>query len=140
VGAAVSGLRQFWGREIVLADRSIGQALVSGFELVRRNFSDVFVMWLLLLGIGLLFGLLMIPVTFVVLMMAGAVGVGLGWVMHLITNSIWWAVAFGLPPFMLLVFIPLAIIGGLYAAFHSAAWTLTYREVAGREAIADNEE
>jgi hypothetical protein len=130
LGVAVSGLRQFWGREIVLADRGIGEAFASGFELVRRNFKDVFVMWLLMLGIGLLFGLLMIPVTFLVLLLAGAVGGGLGWLMYLITDSAAWAVAFGLPPFLALMFVPLAFIGGLYAAFHSSAWTLTYREVA----------
>jgi hypothetical protein len=133
-GVVVSGLRQFWGREIVLADRGIGESFATGFELVRRNFKDVFIMWLLLLGIGLLFGLLMIPVGLLVIALAGAIGGGIGWLMYRITDSIGWAIAFGAPPFLLLTIIPFALIGGLYAAFDSTAWTLTYREVAGRDA------
>jgi hypothetical protein len=143
VGTVVNGLRQFWGREIVLADRGIGESFASGFELVRRNFKDVALMWLLLLGIGLAFGLLMIPVGFFVLLIAGVIGGGIGWLMYQITNSVGWAIAFGAPPFLALMIIPLTFIGGLYAAFDSAAWTLTYREVADRndaaleEAISD---
>jgi hypothetical protein len=133
VGTIVDGLRQFWGREIVLADRGIGESFASGFELVRRNFTDVALMWLLLLGIGLLFGLLMIPVTFFVLLIAGVIGGGIGWLTYAITDSIGWAIAFGAPPFLALMIIPLTFIGGLYAAFGSATWTLTYREVAGRD-------
>ncbi len=142
-GTIVSGLSQFWGREIVLADRGIGEAFASGFKLVRRNFADVALMWLLLLGIGLVVGLLMIPVTLVVMLIAGVIGGGIGWLMYQITNSFGWAVAFGAPPFLVLMFIPLTFILGLYAAFDSAAWTLTYREVSGRndealeEAVSD---
>ncbi len=139
VGVIVNGLRQFWGREIVLADRGIGESFASGFELVRRNFKDVALMWLLLLGIGLAFGLLMIPVTFFVLLIAGMIGGGIGWLMYQLTDSIGWAVAFGAPPFLALMIIPLTFIGGLYAAFDSAAWTLTYREVAGRNAAPPDE-
>jgi len=32
---AVSVLTEFWGREVVLADRSVGEALTSGYRLVR---------------------------------------------------------------------------------------------------------
>jgi hypothetical protein len=132
-GAVIGGLKQFWGREIVLADRSVGEAFATGFRLVQRNFRDVFLMWLLLLGIGLLFGLLLIPVGFMVLLIAAGVGASIGWLMHLITGSVGWAIAFGMPPFLLLTIVPFALIGGLYATFDSAAWTLAYREVAGRQ-------
>ena len=85
----------------------------------------------------------MIPVGLVVLLIAGMIGGGIGWMMYQLTDSIGWAMAFGAPPFLALMIIPLTFIGGLYAAFDSAAWTLTYREVAGRndaaldEAISD---
>jgi hypothetical protein len=127
--AAVSGLQQFWGREVVLADKGIGAAISEGFDLVRRNFKDVFIMWLLMLGVGLLFGLAMIPVGLVLILLAGAVGGGIGWLMYQVTDSMGWAFAFGAPLFLALTAIPFALIGGLYMAFESAVWTLTYREV-----------
>jgi len=133
--AAVSGLTEFWGREVVLADRGIGEAIGSGFELVRRNFKDVFIMWLLMLGIGLLFVLALIPIGFLIVALAAVIGGGIGWLMYQLTNSMGWAVAFGAPPFLTLTVIPFMLIGGLYEAFKSAVWTLTYREVAARDTV-----
>ena len=40
-----------------------------------------------------------------------------------------WAVAAGLPIFVIVMLIPLSLIGGLYAVFTSSAWTLAYRQV-----------
>ncbi len=125
-----SVLGQFWSREIILADRSIGDALASGYHLVRGRLKDVGGMWLLMFAIGFGFGLVMIPVVLVVIVGAGAAGVAMGFAIHAATNSIGWAVAGGLPLFLLIMIIPLSIVQGIYLAFETTAWTLTYREVA----------
>jgi len=126
----LSVLGQFWSREIILADRSIGEALASGYHLVRGRLKDVAIMWLLMFAIGLGFGVVLIPVVLAVIVGAGAVGAAVGFAIHAATHSIIWAVAGGLPLFLLITVIPLSIIQGIYLAFETTAWTLTYREVA----------
>jgi hypothetical protein len=125
----VSLLSKFWAREIALADRSIGQALATGYALVRGRLADVGVMWLLMLGIGIGFGIAFFVLLIALLMLAGAVGAGIGFAVHAITNSVLLAVLAGVPPFLLILIVPLTFILGLYLVFESSTWTLTYREV-----------
>ena len=129
-GVVISVLGQFWSREIALADRGIGQAIAGGYHLARARVKDVGVMWLLLAAIGLGFGIVMIPVALLVIVLAAAGGFGVGYGMYAATQSIGWAVAMGLPPFLLITIVPLTLIQGVYMVFDSSAWTLTYREVA----------
>lgn len=131
IGAALGVLGQFWSREIALADRSIGQALSAGYALVRSRLKNASVMWLLLVGMGLLYGIVAVILFFVVLAVAAAVGGGLGLLVHTATHSIPWAVAVGLPPFLLLLIVPLVFVQGLWQVFESSAWTLAYREITG---------
>jgi hypothetical protein len=134
-GIVLSALGQFWSREIAIADRSLGEALVTGYRLVRARLKDVSVMWLLMAAIGLGFWLVMLPIFFGVVMLALAVGGGLGFALYRLTDSALWALAFGLPPFLLIAVVPLVLITGIYLVFESSTWTLTYREVAGGGAI-----
>jgi hypothetical protein len=128
-------LGQFWSREIAIADRSLGVSVTSGYRLVRGRLKDVGVMWLLMAAIGLGFGLVMLPIFFVVIMLALVVGGGLGYALFRLTDSVLWAAFVGLPPFVLIMLVPLVFIQGVYLVFESSAWTLTYREVTGRGTI-----
>jgi hypothetical protein len=131
-GIILSALRQFWSREIAIADRNLGEAITIGYRLVRGRLKDVGVMWLLMAAIGLGFGLVMVPVFIAILMVALAVGGGLGFGLYRLTGSVLWAAIFGVPPFLLIILVPLTFITGIYLVFESSTWTLTYREVAGR--------
>jgi hypothetical protein len=129
-------LGQFWSREIAIADRNLGEALVTGYRLVRARLKDGGVLWLLMAAIGLGFGLVMVPIFIAAIMLALAVGGGLGFALYRLTGSVLWAAFVGLPPFLLIMLVPLMLIRGVYLVFESSTWTLTYREVAGRGAIA----
>lgn len=129
-GIVLSVLGQFWAREIAITDRNFGEAITTGYRLVRARLKDVGVMWLLLAAIGLGFGLVMLPIVLIVLTLALAVGGGLGYALYRLTDSVLWAVLFGLPPFVLIMLVPLTFIQGIYEVFDSSAWTLTYREIA----------
>jgi len=131
VAIALSVLQEFWSREVLLADRGIGDALSSGYALVRSRLSDVGGMWLVMAGIGFGFLLVMIPVVLAVLALSGGIGAGLGYLVHEVTQSVPWAIGVGLPIFLIIMLVPLTLIGGLYAVFTSSAWTLAYREVTG---------
>jgi hypothetical protein len=134
-GIVLSALGQFWSREIAIADRNLGESITTGYRLVRGRLKEVGVMWLLMAAIGLGFGLVMLPIFFGVIMLALAVGGGLGYALFRLTDSVLWALAVGLPPFLLIMLVPLMLIQGVYLVFESSTWTLTYREVAGRGAI-----
>ena len=130
-GLVLGALGQFWSREIAIADRNLGEAITIGYRLVRARLKDVGVMWLLMAAIGLGFGLVMVPVFIAVIMVALAVGGGLGFALYRLTDSVLWAAFVGLPPFLLIILVPLTFINGVYLVFESSTWTLTYREVAG---------
>jgi len=134
-GIILSALGQFWSREIAIADRNLGESITTGYRLVRGRLKDVSVMWLLMAAIGLGFAFVMLPIFFVVFMLALAVGGGLGFALFRLTDSVLWAAVVGLPPFLLIMLVPLMLIQGIYLVFESSTWTLTYREVAGRDAI-----
>ena len=111
-GIILSALGQFWSREIAIADRNLGESITTGYRLVRGRLKDVSVMWLLMAAIGLGFGFLMIPISIGVVMGALMVGGGLGYALYRLTDSALWALAFGLPPFLLIAVVPLVLITG----------------------------
>lgn len=121
---------QFWSREIALAGRGIGDALRMGYAAARSRLKEVAVMWLALLGIGLGFGIVFLVLLLIVLVIAAAVGGGIGLLAHTLTQSVGWAVALGLPFFLVILIVPATFIQGLWMTFESAVWTLTYREIA----------
>lgn len=132
VALVLSVLKEFWAREILLGDRGIGDAIVLGAQHVRSRLRDVALMWLLLFAIGIGFSVVMIPIVLAVLALAGGLGGGLGWLVYRLTDAAPWAVALGLPIFILILLIPLSLVGGLYTVFTHNAWTLTYRDVIHR--------
>ena len=129
-GVLLTIFGQFWSREIALADRGIGEALSVGYAAVRRRLKETTVMWLALFGIGLGYGIVFLVIFVIVLMVAAVVGGGIGLLVHTVTQSVGWAVVFGLPFFLVILLVPTTFIQGLWLTFESAAWTLTYREIA----------
>lgn len=130
VGAAVlSLLFEFFRRAAVLDDQGVFDAIRHGAAMVRRRLGDVLVMWAVMFGIGLVYGFVLFLVVLVVSGLGLAVGGGLGWLVYQLTDLPFLAVLAGGPIAALIVFVPLVLIGGLYEAFRSSTWTLTYREV-----------
>ena len=127
---ALSVLGQFWAREIVLGDRSIGDAISLGYAQVRGRLKDLGVLWLLMVGVGIAFAIVLIPIVLILLAVAGLMGGGLGYVLYTLSGSVGWAIGIGLPIFLLILGIPMTFVSGLYETFKSSVWTLAYREVA----------
>ncbi len=134
-GVVLSVLRQFWWREIALGDRSVGQAFYSGYALVRSRGKDIALMWLLMFGIRLAYGLIAVVSMIVIFALAAGVGAGIGFLVHSLTQSVVWAVVLGLPLFFVILIVPLIFVEGLWLVFESTAWTLTYRETTGNAAV-----
>lgn len=130
VAATVIGvLKRFIWRAAVLNNQGVVEAFGMGWSLVRQRWQDVSLIWLLMFGIALLYGLAMIPITLLAGGVALLVGGGLAVLVRRVTESAVLAILAGGPIGLLLFLGPLLLVGGLYLAYESTVWTLAYRAV-----------
>ena len=140
-GIALSLLVQFWHRAVVLENRNVNAAVRRGWHLLRQRLGDVVVMGLILFALGLAWTIVLVPVIFLLVAVA-AIGGGLPALLVYAVASLiaqgttpWIAaIIVGLPIFIVVMAIPLAVLGGLVQTFQSSTWTLTYRELLALEA------
>jgi hypothetical protein len=142
--------RQFFWRASALEGAGVGQAFRRGYDLVRRNWQNVGLMWLILVGIGIAWAVVMFVAFFLLIpvyFLTGAIGLVVGGIPALLVAGFvslfqggWipWVLAaiIGLPLFFIVTFSPLIFLGGLGKVFTSTVWTLTYRELAVLESLA----
>ncbi len=142
VGAVVSLLMHFFRRACALEELGVIEAIRQGYAVVRQHLKDVAIMWLLMVGLGLGWTLVVIPVTFLLLIL----GVILGGLPALLVGGLaslafegvvpWiLAAAVGIPILILVVAVPGLLLGGLAEVFKSSVWTLTYRELRALEGL-----
>ncbi len=136
VVVVVGVLEQFWWREAVLGDRDAITAIRSAWRLARANLRDVVIMWLLMFGVGLLSGLLMIPIILFVIALVAALAGGPGWLIYKATESLGAALLWGIPVGFVLFVVPLAFVGGLYLIFQASVWNQVYRQFVDRTSLA----
>jgi hypothetical protein len=136
-------LKPFFLRACALEGIGVIESIRQGFQFVKRHFKDVAIMWLLMIGLGIAWFVVMIPVT-ILLVLAGIVVGGIpalavGGVASLILGGAgpWIAAAVvGGLIFIVVVAVPLLFLGGLAEVFKSSVWTLTYRELRALEGLA----
>lgn len=141
----VSLLRNFFIRSCALEKASVGSAIKNGFDLVRENWKEAGLFWLILIGLGFAWSILsiillilLIPffaVTFILAALVASVpGLILGGISSIFLPDKWPIVVgilFGLPLFIPLAGSPILFLEGLVQLFKSASWTLVYRELKG---------
>ena len=132
---ALGLILQFARRVCVLENRGIIEALQEGFNLVRSRLGDSVIMGLILFGIGLAFGIIMIPVVIILVFLAAILGGLPGLLAYWIASMVLEGAApyiiagiIAMPLFLLVVIVPSSIIGGIFETFKSSVWTLTFRE------------
>lgn len=137
-------LRNFFARAAALEGLEIGASLRKGWTLFRTQWKNAGLMWLVMIGIGLIFGLgmivvffLLIPVYLILLIPAAltaALPFALGFgITSIFAASPWtWIVGalLALPFFFTVLFAPLLLISGWFRVYEASVWTLTYREMA----------
>ncbi len=135
-------LVNFFHRACVLEKVGVREALRQGWALVKQNWKDVGLMWLITVGISIAWGIVMIPVVLLLIAVGALFGGGVGLLARGLAglamgNIGAWIVAalVGLPVFILVIAIPGAFLGGLKEVYMSSAWTLTYRELCALEPL-----
>ncbi|MEW6092814.1 MAG: hypothetical protein AB1531_02505 [Chloroflexota bacterium] len=146
----LSLLRQFFVRAAALEETRVGESFRRGWAMFKRNWKSAALMWLVMLGIGIGFGIvsmivffLLIPVYVILLIPAVIVAAIPGLIVFGIASLFTSAILAGiiglviaLPFFFTVLFAPLALISGWYMIYESSVWTLTYREIKALEGLA----
>ncbi len=128
LSAVLSLLKEFMYRRCVLEREGVFPSIGEGYRMVRRNLRDAGLAWLLLFGLGIAFGVVMIVVVLAGIAFFAAPGL-LGWAL---SRSLLGALC-AASPFFLIFVGAMIFIQALWLIFHSAFWTLVYREIAARE-------
>jgi hypothetical protein len=136
-------LRNFFWRICVLEDASVSESLRRGTAMVRENWKNVGLMWLVMIGLGIvwaigsiilfivtipvvivtaLLGVLVVAIPFFLLV--GAFSLFLGGPLPWIAAGL-----FVLPLFFMIAFSPWVLLGSWQSVYTSTVWTLTYREI-----------
>lgn len=136
-------LRNFFARAAALEEAGVGASFRRGWGMFKQNWKSVGLMWLILLGIGILYGIaailaffLLIPAYIILVVPAVIVAaipglIALGIASLFTTSPLTWIIAAlaALPFFLTVVFAPLALLQGWYLVYDSNVWTLTYQEL-----------
>ncbi len=136
-------LEQFFYRKVTLEDKGTKAAFREGWDMFKRNWKSALLMWLIMVGIKIGFGIalflatfLLIPAFVILLIPAILVAAIPGLVVfgiaslfgNVIVAAVLGAIAF-LPFFFVILFSPVTFLYGLYEVYDASAWTLAYREM-----------
>jgi hypothetical protein len=151
VMVVLSVVRDFAWRMIVLEGAGVLEALRSATALIRRQWKNVGLMWLVMIGLKLAWGIAFIILIFPLLIVSiftAVGGVAVAIVPSLLTAGVasllsapdYWpwifAAIIGLPFFFVVAFSPILLVGGWSQIYQTSVWTLTYRELKALETVA----
>jgi hypothetical protein len=136
-------LRNFFWRISVLEGAGVRESLRRGVELVRENWKNVGLMWLVMIGLGIVWAIasillfiITLPVVVITAILAAVIVavpfmLALGAFSLVLSGPLTWVAAglFILPLFFTLAFSPWLMLGSWQAVYTSTVWTLTYREL-----------
>jgi hypothetical protein len=142
-------LRQFFVRAAALEGLRIGDSFRQGWATFKANWKSAALMWLVMLGIGIGFGIvtailffLFIP-AYIILAVPGLIVAAIPGLIAFGITSIFsggvlaWIIGIlvALPFFFTVVLAPLTLVSALYTLFNVNIWTLTYREMKALEGL-----
>jgi hypothetical protein len=142
-------LRHFFWRVCALENVGVGESLRRGFQMARENWKNVGIMWLVMIGLGIVWAIVSIIafiVTIPVVVVTGVVGALIAAIPALLAGGLtsiflngWlpWIVGmvFALPLFLVVAFSPWLLLGSWQTVFASTVWTLVYRELKALPAL-----
>jgi hypothetical protein len=142
-------LRHFFWRACALENLTVRESLSRGFQMARQNWKSVGIMWLVMIGLGIVWAILSV-VAFVLTLPVVAVTAVAGALVAVIPALLaggltslflngWlpWIVGalFVLPLFFTIAFSPWLLLQGWQTVFTSTVWTLVYRELKALPAL-----
>jgi len=142
-------LRHFFWRACALENLGVRESLSRGFQMARENWKNVGIMWLVMIGLGIVWAIVSIVaiiVTIPVVLVTAVAGALVAVIPVLLAGGLtsiflsgWlpWVVGaiFVLPLFFTIAFSPWLLLGSWQTVFASTVWTLVYRELKALPAL-----
>lgn len=135
-------LRNFFWRVSALENVGVRESLRRGFQMARDNWKSVGTMWLVMIGLRIVWTVVLIiaiVITIPIVLITGVIGALLAGGITSIFLHGWlpWAVGgiFVLPLFLVFAFSPWLLLGSWETVFASTVWTLVYRELKALPAL-----
>jgi hypothetical protein len=142
-------LRHFFWRACALENLGVRESLSRGFQMARENWKNVGIMWLVMIGLGIVWAIVSIVaiiVTIPVVLVTAVVGALVAVIPILLAGGLtsiflsgWlpWVIGvlFALPLFFTVAFSPWLLLGSWQTVYASTVWTLVYRELKALPAL-----
>jgi hypothetical protein len=142
-------LRHFFWRACALENLTVRESLRRGFQMARQNWKNVGIMWLVMIGLGIVWMIVSViafVLTIPVVAVTAVAGALVAVIPALLTGGVtslflhgWlpWivGVVFVLPLFFTIAFSPWLLLQGWQTVFTSTVWTLVYRELKALPAL-----
>ncbi|MBL0347447.1 hypothetical protein [Candidatus Villigracilis affinis] len=142
-------LRHFFWRACALENLGVRESLSRGFQMARENWKNVGIMWLVMIGLGIVWAIVSIIafiVTIPVVLVTAVVGALVAVIPVLLAGGLtsiflsgWlpWVIGvlFALPLFFTIAFSPWLLLGSWQTVYASTVWTLVYRELKALPAL-----
>ena len=142
-------LRQFFWRVCALEDAGVTESLRRGFAMVRENWKNVGLMWLVMIGLGIAWAIVSIIAAIITLPLVIITGIIAAAVVAIpalllvglfslfLSGPLPWVagILFVLPLFFVIAFSPWMLLGSWQTIYSSSVWTLTYREIKALPAL-----
>lgn len=143
-------LRDFAWRTAVLEGTGAMESLRMATDLVKRNWKNAGLMWLVMIGVKIVWGIAFFVLVFPLLIVSIITALGgllvaivpslltAGFASLLSAPDYWpwvFAAIIGLPLFFTVTFSPIILVSGWGEIYRSSVWTLTYREIKALDAV-----
>lgn len=135
--------KNFFFRVCALENAGVRDSIKIGYGMVRHNLKDVGLMWLVMVGLNIIWRIVLIPLTLLLVAISAVIGGGVLVVTRLLSGVILHATAawilggvVGGPIFIILFVLPLLFVEGLKLVYVSNVWTLSYRELNALDSLA----
>ena len=129
IGAIVTPIVEISWRRTILHERGVFESISETFTIIRQNLKDVLVIWLLMFGVGILWGIValvvLLPAALIAALLVGGLPAGL---VYLLSGSWIGAAITGIPLAFIAMILVISVGTAFYLIFQSSFWTLAYRE------------
>lgn len=130
IGVVIGPIQELAWRQTALDQYGVMDSLRAAIQLLKRRFKDVAIMWLLMLGVGIGWGLvalfIVLPVSLLAVLLIGGIPAGL---VYLISNSWVGAAVTGIPLGLLVLILINTAATGFFLIYQSTVWTLAYLQL-----------
>jgi len=128
-------LATLWWRAAVLDDMGAIDAMGYAWRLARANIKDLAIIWLLMVGAAIVYGILLVIFILIVMVVVAIIAGLPAYLLYQATDSLAPALLWGIPVGFILFVLPVAFVSGLYLIFQADVWNTTYLQLSRAQTL-----